>query len=203
MTAPRKRRAAPAPPAQLPVFTVRSLEQARVLADPLRLRILLEFVAAPRTTKQVAERLGEPAPKLYRHVESLVNAGLLARGEERQKRGTTERYLRAVASRFEVDPSLFAPATESGKATVSRSMVKMVGSVFGDTQREFLAQQHQFADEVDGPILLRIRARGSRDGLRTLRARLVEWVEECQSTAGGDATGEAEYAGLIAFYPTK
>ena len=201
--APKKRRTPRAGAAPLPVMTVRSLEQARVLADPLRLRILAEFVQEARTTKQVAERLGEPAPKLYRHVDALVAAGFLVRGEERQKRGTTERYLRAAATRFEVDRSLFSSADGGADSPPSRDVVRLVRQVFGDTQREFLAQHDELSNEENGPILMKLLVRGSRKGVAELRAKLVAWIEECQATSGDDEATETEYAGMIAFYPTQ
>ena len=56
---------------------VKDLEQARLLTDPFKLKLLEQFAAEPRTTKQVADHLGEKAPKLYRHVDALATAGLL------------------------------------------------------------------------------------------------------------------------------
>jgi hypothetical protein len=55
----------------LDTYIVKSLDQAKLLADPLRLRILQAFVREPRTTKQVADSIGENASKLYRRVDAL------------------------------------------------------------------------------------------------------------------------------------
>ena len=41
------------------VYTISSLELVTVVADPLRVRILETIVLEPRTTKQIAEILGE------------------------------------------------------------------------------------------------------------------------------------------------
>lgn len=182
------------------VFTVRTLKQARVLANPLRLRILAEFVAEPRTTKQVAERLGEPATKLYRHVDALLDAGLLMRKEERQKRGTMERYLQAVATRFEVDRALFAPSGNRKSSAVPRKVAEIISSVFADTEREFLSLAAGIASATDPPIMMRVLARGSKDGIAQLRQKLAAWIEECTALAPSNAPAEVEYAGLIAFY---
>ena len=48
------------------------LEQVKVLADPLRVRILETMALEERTTKQVAEELGEKPTRLYPHVEALA-----------------------------------------------------------------------------------------------------------------------------------
>ena len=81
----------------LEVMLLSDLEQLKTLSDPLRLRVLEQFVLEPRTTKQVAVALGEKPTKLYRHVDALERVGLVRLVTTRRKRGTTERYFRAVA----------------------------------------------------------------------------------------------------------
>ena len=85
-------------------YIVKRLEQAKLLTDPFKLKLLERFAGKPVTTKQVADRMGEKAPRLYRHVDALVEEGLLELVEERPKRGTIERYYKTVAERFEVHP---------------------------------------------------------------------------------------------------
>src|SRR3954462_12886708 len=71
--------------------------ELRALAHPLRLRILELFAEAPRTTKQVAELLGQPPTRLYHPVAALERAGLLTLKETRKNRGTVEKWYEAVA----------------------------------------------------------------------------------------------------------
>src|ERR1041385_4253093 len=81
-------------------YSIRTPEQLKAVADPLRQRILGLFVKEPRTTKQVAELLGQPPTRLYHHVDLLEKAGLIELVETRPKRGTVEKYFQAVACRF-------------------------------------------------------------------------------------------------------
>src|SRR6478736_3180843 len=74
-----------------------SVAEMRALAHPLRLRILEVFIERPRTTKQVADLLGEPPTRLYHHVAALERAGLLRLTETRKNRGTTEKWYEAAA----------------------------------------------------------------------------------------------------------
>ena len=67
-------------------YVVKRLEQAKLLTDPFKLKLIEGFAGAPATTKQVADRLGEKAPRLYRHVDALVDEGLLILIEEKPKR---------------------------------------------------------------------------------------------------------------------
>jgi len=88
--------------------TLTDLEQIRTLADPLRLR-MLEAFGDERTTKQVADLLGEKPTRLYHHVDALERVGLIRLTRTARKRGTTEKYYRAVAESFRAELGLFSP----------------------------------------------------------------------------------------------
>lgn len=108
-------------------FTISDVEQLKSIANPLRLKILGEFSDKARTTKQVAQRLGEPPTRLYHHVDALVNHGLLILQKESPKRGTTEKYYRAVAHQIRVDESCLAePVFAHGKARVIKQMLDTI-----------------------------------------------------------------------------
>lgn len=110
---------------------VSRLEQVRVLADPLRLRMLQAFGDAPRTTKQVAELLGEKPTRLYHHVDAMARAGLIQLHHTRQNRGAVEKYFTAVARRFEVGRELFAAhgaAAEDESVAMIRAVVEAARS---------------------------------------------------------------------------
>src|SRR5438105_5007402 len=94
-------------PARANAYRVRNLEHVRLLAHPLRLKLLEAFGHEPRTTKQVAGLLGEKPTRLYHHVDALARAGLLVLVRTRRNRGTVEKYFRTVADRIELDPSVF------------------------------------------------------------------------------------------------
>src|SRR5262245_52487033 len=83
-----------------------NLEQLKVLADPKRIRIL-EQLGEERTTKQVAEILGEPPTRLYHHVAALERVGLIRLARTKPSRGALEKYYVTVAKAFSADPRLF------------------------------------------------------------------------------------------------
>ncbi len=104
----------PTDDSRLPTYTIRSLEQLKILSDPLRMRILEAFILTPGTTKQVAKSLGEPPTKLYHHVDALERAGLIELRSTRQNRGTLEKHFGAVAEAFRVDPDLLPGQLDPG-----------------------------------------------------------------------------------------
>lgn len=70
----------------------------KVLADPVRLRVLGAFVE-PSTPLAAARKLGM-GRGIYRHVDALVDAGLLVVVSTQRKRGTIERTLQSTARRY-------------------------------------------------------------------------------------------------------
>ncbi len=91
-------------------FTITDLDQLKVISNKLRARILAQFAEREQTAKQVAQRLGESPTKLYRHVDALAEHGLIVQTRQEQKRGTVQKFYRAVARRFRVDDACFAQA---------------------------------------------------------------------------------------------
>lgn len=183
-------------------YLVKRLEQAKLLTDPFKLKLLERFAGTPATTKQVADRMGEKAPRLYRHVDALVEEHLLELIEEKPKRGTIERYYRTVADRFEVDPDLFS--TTSGHTDES---IEMIRSVFRDTESDVLRCFSELRDadlgEDELPMIAKFAFRGSPDEARELRRKLEALLEDSSAVCGerDSADGQVAWTGMVAFYP--
>jgi DNA-binding transcriptional ArsR family regulator len=88
----------------VPLHVVRDPDGASTLLHPLRLRLLREL-REPDSAAGLARRLRIPRQKLNYHLRQLEAEGLVEMVETRQKRGCTERILRAVARSFVIDPA--------------------------------------------------------------------------------------------------
>ncbi len=132
-------------------FTLTDTAQLRLLTNDLRMRILQAMAEEEMTPKQVAERLGEPPTKLYRHVEMLADAGLITPTREVRKRGTMQKFYRAVARRFRVDQRAFAAEsdTEGGKFELVFELLNTIGSELAaasaQTETPYIAAAHALA----------------------------------------------------------
>ena len=183
-------------------YLVKRLEQAKLLTDPFKLKLIERFAGDPATTKQVADRMGEKAPRLYRHVDALVEEGLLVLVEERPKRGTVERYYRTVADRFEVDPNLFATGGDSADEAAD-----MLQQVFRDVESEFIRvlrrEQDAGTDPDELPMAMRVAVRGTPEEIRELRKKLEDWLQHCGGICDDrkDSDDLVSYSGFVAFYP--
>lgn len=188
---------------QQEAYTLQNLEQIKILADPLRIRVLEAF-CQERTTKQVAELLGEKATKLYHHVEALERVGLIGLSRTRQNRGTVEKYYLAVARTFRADSRVFQPKAKgaSGKSGALRQVI----STFFDTTSAELAGLMERGDagvkgiEEEG-IVSFLELRGSKAQLHELRSKLKALVAEL--TTESDDTVEGRYRFLLAYYPLE
>lgn len=79
-------------------------EEARALANPLRLRILRLCLDRSMTNEELAARLGRDAGTVLHHVRMLVETGFLAPDEERRgARGAVERPYRSTGKSWTLD----------------------------------------------------------------------------------------------------
>lgn len=182
-------------------YVVKRLEQVKLLSDPFKLKLLEGFAMQPATTKQVADRMGEKAPRLYRHVDALVEEGLLTLVEEKPKRGTIERYYKTIADRFEVDPELFGPDRAGGEGAV-----EMLRKILRDVESDIVGWFDEYGDRTPSrdelPLLMRYNVRGSQEEILRLREKLENFLDECSATDEDrkDDPAFLSYSGFIAFY---
>ena len=87
---------------------IENLETLKVVADPLRLRILDAFGDKPHTVKQIAKVLEIPPNKLYYHVNMLEEHGLIRVVNTRLVSGIVEKTYRATAYLFVFSDEVFA-----------------------------------------------------------------------------------------------
>ncbi len=197
------KKTSPRPSPTCGTMIIDNLAAAKLLADPFKLKILQHFADRPRTTKQVADLMGEKAPRLYRHVDGLLAHGLLTTIREQPKRGTIERYLQAVAARFEIDHRLFAPDNDNIAEAHStlRSFLRKTEEEFIDALTAAEQAEPVVMDELE-PLILKVAAKASRAQLIDLRQRLLDWVTSCQELTPSESDKELiDCRGLVAFYP--
>jgi hypothetical protein len=177
----------------------------RVLADPFRLKLLGAFGRRPRTTKQVAQELGEKPTKLYHHVEALKRVGLLALKETRPNRGTMEKYYQAVATRFQIGGALFA--TGETAAPLANESGAVLMSILDTTRAELAAVLNQSAGELEhcpasSAVVARMLLRGKAERIQQFRARLLDLLDQFKAETVGVEPGKSDAYGLtLAFYP--
>ncbi len=90
-------------------------EVLRLIADPLRLRILELLRRAPHTVTELADLLGMARTRLYYHVRLLESHDLVAVAETHVVAGITEKRYRVTAYRLTVDRALIDGSGRGGE----------------------------------------------------------------------------------------
>lgn len=175
-----------------------SLDQLRALAHPLRLRMLELFAEGPRTTKQVAQELGEPPTKLYHHANALERVGLLRLAKTQQNRGAIEKWYEAASDTISGrQPSRSRPMQQaiSGLATVALEQAR----------REVeLALPRSCGGR---PLVMRITTLGNERRIAHIRKRLLQVLKELRDQKSEEKRlGEGDtkrWTLTIAFVPAE
>ena len=155
------------------ILEIRSPEQYKALAHPLRQRLLFALGHAPATTSQLAVALDAQKGNVGHHLKVLREAGLVRVARTRQVRGGTEQYYQRTFRRMSVP----GPAAEHAEA--------MFGAVAEELRRA-----------AEEPVLVLRHLRLTEDGARELGETLRRLVHQAQD-AGGD---EAVHGVLVALY---
>ncbi len=196
----KKKRDLSAPEAT--VHTITDLEQVRILADPLRMRILEALCEEPRTTKQVAELFGEKATKFYHHVEALQRVGLIRLVKTQPKRGTLEKYYQAVARSFRADPSLFS----AERSEVNKSLHAALMQLFEKTLEDLGRFEPSGEEEEEQALAVHLRITAGRKKIESIGEDLQDLVSSIQDEDEEEEEEPSDllkYGLTIAYYPIR
>ncbi|HEX2368230.1 MAG TPA: helix-turn-helix domain-containing protein [Acidimicrobiia bacterium] len=91
-------------------FWIEDLDTLRALADPTRLQII-ELLVKPLSVKEIAEEMAVPRTRLYHHIKTLEQNGLIRVVGERKARALNERVFVAAAKEFRPGPGILEEAT--------------------------------------------------------------------------------------------
>jgi DNA-binding transcriptional ArsR family regulator len=183
-------------------YTLSDLAQVRTLANPLRMQIL-STLSEERTTKQVAQVLGEKPTRLYHHVAALERAGLVRLSRRRQNRGTVEKYYVAVAGAFRADSRLFAPARGRSTAAAVSSVTQTALETTADEIARLVSSAGGETAQAEEGLLTFLEVRASSAEIRRLRARLARLIDGLGRSGRRrpDAADERRYRLTVAFFP--
>jgi DNA-binding transcriptional ArsR family regulator len=160
-----------------------SVADLRALAHPLRLRIMEIFAEGPKTTKRVAELLGEPPTRLYHHVAALERSGLLKLKETRKNRGTVEKWYESISRTM---GSGTEGSRKRGTTGADRRAVAM--TVLEQSRQEVVNAMSRRGEEP--PLVARLVMSAPPSMMPRVRDRLYGFLKEIQ--AEFDCDGETE-----------
>jgi DNA-binding transcriptional ArsR family regulator len=151
-----------------------NVAEMRALAHPLRLRMMELFAEAPRTTKQVADLLGQPPTRLYHHVAALERAGLLKVKETRKNRGTIEKWYESISRTL-------GSAQVSGARGPTVASKRAVAMTVLEQSRQEVMNAMSRSRAAEPPLLARMVMVAPPARMPEIRRRLYEFVLQIQA----------------------
>jgi hypothetical protein len=127
------------------------------------------FAESPKTTKQVAEILGQPPTRLYHHVAALERAGLLVLKETRQNRGAVEKWYAGVAPQLQG-----GPGKGQGEPARRKARRALAATVLEQAKHEVMSIP---AGAKEAALLTRLVIVAPPSKIPTIRRRLFEAVQ--------------------------
>ena len=158
------------------------------------------FAESPKTTKQVADILGQPPTRLYHHVAALERSGLLVLKEKRKNRGTVEKWYAGVAQQVQ---------GTGGKDAASgrRTRRAVAATVFEQAKQEVLAIP---AGAKQAALVGRLVIAARPSQIPAIRKRLFDTVQSMgkEFRSGQAETPESKrdcerWAVTVAFAPVR
>jgi DNA-binding transcriptional ArsR family regulator len=186
-------------------YVLRELGQLKALAAPLRQRLLRAFAGEPQTTKQVARSLRENSTKLYHHVDTLAEAGLLRLVRTQQKRGTTERYYQAAAKQFSVHRNIFRHLRAQNARGKKFAAEVLFETAFQNALEEIRPNGPDAATGKGKAALLQSRICATPNEAVALRKKIQRLIETCARRKPTRKARKAKesFELLFAIYPVR
>lgn len=188
------------------VYIIKTYEQLKAIADPLRTKILMHLVKDAYTGQQLAEMLSITRNNIYFHLKELEKHGIIQIVRREEKNGIVQKYYRAVASRFIPEDHLL-PSMD----LVETSRQLFLETVEGTRTRIELADASAFALDSSNETCRKNIA--STYQFYATQESFHSFVEEFKqlldkhfkttagekATSGTDQAGKRYYMSLIAF----
>jgi DNA-binding transcriptional ArsR family regulator len=189
------------------VFVITNLETLKIVADPLRLKILELLRSEAQTVKQLAAAMSVPLKKLYYHVNLLEEHELIRVASTRVVSGIIEKQYQVTAYRLSVDRSLLSPEAPTGDDGLDVFLSVVLDHAKSEIKKSVRAGMIDLSQKTAqrrGLVLGRRWIRMSPERADAFLMRLKELEEEFEAPLS-DANDEDTqfYEFLLGLYPTE
>ena len=150
-------------------------QKVDLILHPIRFRILTAISAYRMSTREIADVLPDiPLTTLYRHINALVEGGLLKVVEEKQIRGTVERTYAQTAP-----PSLTSDDLEGmSKKECEQAFTMFLSSLMGDAQQYLNSKPDNAGINPlkDGVEISKVQLYLDDDEMKQMSSKILEIV---------------------------
>lgn len=157
-------------------YYIRDVAQLQVLCRPPRMELVEQLSGKDQTATELGRAIGEPASRLYYHLNELERVGLVHVAGTRTRGNLTEKVYRAVAQTIRVDPAVLT-GEGSGPAALSDVVLGLLG-VAADGFRRATARQLVDEEAIPRMVHAHNELRLGPDDVAELGLRLRALVDE-------------------------
>ncbi len=186
-------------------FVIRDMETMRVISDPIRAQVFEALLSQPQTVRQVAEKLGMSASKLYYHFNLLEKFAFIRVHETRQVGNLIEKIYAVTSPIIDVDPSIFSfPSGEHNEQllTIVRDTIDATREdLMRSLQARFYALEQGEPPKPRRVALNRLRSHLSDEQAARFLTKLQQLLEEFDQSDDQEGQDNQTYSLMIAFYP--
>ncbi|MEM7335147.1 MAG: winged helix-turn-helix domain-containing protein [Chloroflexota bacterium] len=189
-------------------FLIEDIETLRVVADPTRIQIMEVLTIQAYTVKQVADKLGLAASKLYYHMNTLQKHGLVTLVGTKMVANLQEKYYRASANQFQVAEPLLKLVPDGVLDPITSIIVSTLDTTKEDVLRSLQASNFVLEGAEDRErqqaMVTRHMVHLRKDQANTFIERLQALLQEFGALdVENSKDPEANpWAFTIAFYPS-
>lgn len=156
------------------------LDQVKALTHPIRQRLFELLAKEPATSKQLAETLGYKPTRLYHHMATLEDAGLIKLVRTERVRGSTAKYYEAVADSLRIDPTLLGDSSSKAMDRAGLGVIDgLLSNLRRDVEQLFLSstdeQKGQLAEEA---LFMQFEMLLDEKRIKHYRKRLDRFMED-------------------------
>ena len=174
------------------VMELTSIEQMRVLSDPLRIRLMGAISRRPDSAKDLAERFGVPTTRLYHHLGLLEEHGFIEVVATRRSGARTERcYGTRPRSAVRPGPALTGADDRRELADALAAIVELTGITLAEA---VIAGRVDLADDDETVVVSSSAMRLTKDQQRQFTGELEDlqrrMLDAAQHTTDARDRGE-------------
>lgn len=177
-------------------FVIETLEQMKVVSDPLRIQLITMLLVEELTGKQLAERIGQSPSRIHYHLKELETNGFIEVKRTEEKNGIIQKFYRSTAFDFVISEELL-PHLREDTTFAQEIIVNQLRSAISRVYKSPDSSFQKFAELEDKPPFVAVVGEAKlpreviNEWLNRYEALLQElWEKEKEYQAQIDA-GEA------------
>ena len=182
------------------------LDQVKALTHPIRQRLFELLAKEAATSKQLADILGYKPTRLYHHMATLEQAGLIKLIRTERVRGSTAKYYQAVADSLRIDPTLLgdtagAALEKAGLGVIDGLLTNLRSDVEHLFDANLANEDNKLAEQA---LFMQFEIQLDEKRVKHYRNRLNRFLDdlrsECEDNQNTTTTGDGHRL-FLGWYP--